>query len=120
MSLPDFTKTMKALAFAAIAICLALYGWTVWYDRSLKSSDPYGYRNLKECAKIPPGVAEADLVRTFGAPERTEEAGGVRRLFFHTLREASAPIQAEVEAATGKVLELRCRDDGKPTWSLRP
>jgi hypothetical protein len=111
---------MKKLAFAAILICLALYGWTVWYDRSLKRSDPFGHRNLQLCAKIRPGAGEADLTATLGAPERTEEAGGVRLLWFHTLSAASAPIRAEVDAATGKVLELRCRDDGAPTWSLRP
>lgn len=120
MGLPDFTKVMKALAFAAIAICLALYAWTVWYDRSLKAGDPFGYRNIKACSKIRPGVTEAGLAAALGAPERVEEAGGVRRLSFHTLSAASAPIRADVEAATGRVLELRCRDEGEPTWTLRP
>lgn len=110
---------MKALAFAAIVICLVLYGWTVWYERSLKAGDPFGYRNLKTCAKIPPGVTEAGLAATLGAPESVEEAGGVRRLSFHTLGVATLPIQADVDPATGAVVELRCRDDGKPTWSLR-
>jgi hypothetical protein len=111
---------MKKLAFAAIVICLVLYGWTVWYDRSLKRADPFGYRNLKLCAKIRPGAGEAEIMATLGAPERTEAAGGMRLLSFHTLSAAAAPIRAEVDAATGKVLTLRCRDDGPPTWSLRP
>jgi len=111
---------MKQLAFAAIVICLVLYGWTIWYDRSLKRDDPFGYRNLKACVKIRPGVGEAELVATLGAPERREEAAGVRLLLFHTLSAAAAPIRAEVDAATGKVLVLRCRDDASPTWSLRP
>lgn len=120
MGLPDFTKVMKALALAAIALCLVLYAWTVWYDRSLKAGDPFGHRNLKACSKIRPGVTERDLAATLGAPEKVEESGGVRRLSFHTLSVASAPIGADVDAATGKVLELRCRDEGEPTWTLRP
>jgi hypothetical protein len=119
MGVPDFTKTMKALAFAAIALCLFMFGWTVWYDRSLEHEDPFGYRNLKLCAKIEPGVDEAGIVAKLGAPERAEDVGGVRRLSFHTLAAASAPIQADVDPATGAVVELRCRDDGKPTWSAR-
>jgi hypothetical protein len=119
MGLPDFSTTMKALAAAAIALCTVLYGWTIWYDRSLKADDPFGYRNLKSCAKIPPGATEADVVATLGAPEKTETVGRVRQLSFHTLAEATAPIQADVEPATGRVLELRCRDDGAPTWTLR-
>jgi len=99
---------VKIFAFAAVAVCLALYGWTVWYDRSLREEDPFGYRNLKACPKTAAGVAEADLVRTFGAPERSEEAGAVRRLFFHTHRAAAAPISADVDPATGRVLALRC------------
>lgn len=115
---PDATKTMRVLALAAIAICLVLYGWTVWYERSLRRSDPFGYRNVKACEKIAPGVTAAGLAAVLGAPERTEEAGGVRRLFFHTLSEASAPIRADVDAASGRVLGLNCRDDGTPMWTL--
>lgn len=111
---------MRKFAFAAIVICLALYAWTVWYDRSLREEDPFGHRNLELCRKIPPGASESDLVRALGAPERSREEGGLRRLEFHTLRVASAPISADVDPATGRVLELRCRDDGKPTWRLGP
>jgi hypothetical protein len=99
---------VKKSAFAAIVVCLALYGWGMWYDRSLREEDPFGYRNLKACPKIPPGATEADLVRALGAPERRSEAGGVRRLEFHTHRAAAAPIGADVDPATGRVLELRC------------
>ena len=99
---------MKRLAFAAIVVCLGLFAWTVWYDRSLEREDPFGYRNLKACAKIAPGATEADLVRALGAPERSEDAGAVRRLFFHTHRAAAAPISADVDPATGRVRELRC------------
>ena len=111
---------MKKLAFAAIVICLALYAWTIWYDRSLRREDPFGYRNIKACPKIPPGVGEADLVRTLGAPERSEDVGGVRQLSFHTHAAASAPIRAEMDPATGRVLVLRCPDAEKPTWGVRP
>jgi hypothetical protein len=102
---------VKRFAVAAIMICPGLFAWTVWYDRSLEREDPFGYRNLKACAKIAPGAGEADLVRALGAPERSEEAGAVRRLFFHTHRAAAEPIRADVDPATGRVLELRCPGD---------
>lgn len=108
---------MKYFAFAAVVICLVLYGWTVWYDRSLKAEDPFGHRNLQECKRILPGATEADLIRILGAPEKIVAVGGVRRLEFHTLRAATAPISADLDPATGKVLELRCLGDGSPTWA---
>jgi len=111
---------VKWFALAAILICTILFGWSIWYDRSLRDSDPVGYRNVKTCFDLEPGIAEADLVRALGAPERSEEDGSVRRLTFHTLSAASAPIRAEVDPADGRVLELRCRDDEKPTWTVRP
>ena len=111
---------MRRFAFAAVVIiCLALYAWTVWYDRSLRAEDPFGYRNLKDCAKITPGATEADLVRTLGAPERSEENAGMRRLEFHTHRVATAPISADVDPATGRVLDLRCPGAEERTWDRR-
>lgn len=109
---------MKKLAILAVALCGVLYVWTIWYARSLRSSDPVGYRNAQACFKLKPGILEADLVKAFGAPERTQESGGKRLLEFHTLSEAAAPIRAEIEAATGKVAALWCREDDQPTWSL--
>jgi hypothetical protein len=109
---------VRGFAFAAIAMCLGLYAWTVWYDRSLREEDPFGYRNLKACGTISPGVVEADLVRALGAPERSDQSGTVRRLFFHTHRAAANPIAAEVDSATGRVLSLRCAGDGKPAWAV--
>jgi hypothetical protein len=111
---------VKRLAFAAIVICLGLFAWTVWYDRSLRAEDPFGYRNLEACGQIAPGAVETDLVRALGAPERIAETGGERRLEFHTHRAAATPIAAVVDAANGRVLELRCPGDDKPTWVRRP
>lgn len=39
---------IKTLSMVAVALCLGLYGWTVWYDRSLKNSDPFGHRHADD------------------------------------------------------------------------
>ena len=111
---------MKYFALAAIVVCTLLYGWSIWYDRSLRASDPVGYRNVKTCFDLEPGIVESDLTRALGEPERTEETARMRRLFFHTLGAAAAPVSADVDPATGRVLALRCRDDERPTWEARP
>jgi hypothetical protein len=111
---------VKWFAFVAVVICTGLFAWTVWYDRSLREEDPFGYRNLKACPKIAPGATEAELVRTFGAPEQSTEGGGVRLVRFHTHRAAATPIRADVDAATGRVLALRCAGDDTPAWTARP
>jgi hypothetical protein len=57
-------------------------------------------------------------VFALGAPERSDQSGTVRRLFFHTHGAAASPISVEVDPATGRVLSLRCAGDDKPAWAV--
>ena len=109
---------MKKLAFAAIALTVVVYAMTVVYDRRLKSADPVGYRNLQTCFHLGPGLDEGALRAALGEPTRREPVGGGERLEFRTLREAAAPIRADVDVATRKVAALWCRDDDRPTWRV--
>lgn len=111
---------MRKAAFAAILACTLMYAWGMWYERSLRRSDPAGYRNVKACFRLDPGVVEADLLRAFGEPLDVAEAESMRRLEFRSPAGATAPIRAEVDAATGRVIELRCRGDERPTWVSAP
>jgi len=110
--------TMKRLAFAAVVLTLVLYALTVVYDRRLQSADPVGYRNMKTCLTLAPGIGEGELRAALGEPTRREPAGGAERLEFRTLSAAAAPIRADVDAKTGKVAALWCRDDTRPTWRV--
>lgn len=107
---------VKKLAFAAIVLTLALYGWTVVYDRRLESADPVGYRNLKTCTRLGPGIGEGELRAALGDPTRRVPGSGGERLEFQTLSAAAAPIRADIDGATRKVLALWCRNDDRPTW----
>lgn len=110
---------MRRLAAGAIAVTTIAYGIVIWQDRALRKADPWGHRNLRVCAKLRPGIGEADLVAAFGEPQTRESSGGVRHLSFHTLAEAAAPIRADVDETSGAVLALWCREDEQPTWSAR-
>jgi hypothetical protein len=107
---------MRKLVGAAIALTTVVYALIVQHERSLERADAAGYRNVKACTKLRPGITEADLVRIFGAPEGSEERAGVRHLAFHTLAEAASPISADVDAAGGRVLALRCAGAERPAW----
>jgi len=108
---------MKKLAFAAIILTFILFGWTILYDRKLKSADPTGYRNIKTCLRLKPGIAEGELRAALGEPTRRERhGGGGERLEFQTLSAAAAPIRADIDSQTGKVLALWCTGDDLPTW----
>jgi hypothetical protein len=109
---------MKKFAFAAIALTLVAYALTVVYDRRLERGDPIGYRNVKTCPRLEPGIGEGALKAALGEPTGREPAGSGERLTFRTLSAAAAPIRADVDAATGQVVALWCRGDEQPTWRL--
>jgi len=110
--------SVKKLAFAAVVLTFVLYALTVVYDRRLESTDPVGYRNMKNCLRLGPGSGEGALRAAFGEPTRREPGGGGERLEFRTLSAAAAPIRADLDKATGKVVALWCRDDERPTWRV--
>jgi hypothetical protein len=109
---------VKKFAFAAIALTFVLYGWTVVYDRRLEKSDPVGYRNIKTCLRLKPGIGEGELRAALGEPTRRVAEGGGERLEFRTLSAAAAPIRADIEGATRNVAALWCRADDRPTWRV--
>ena len=109
---------MRRLAFAAVALTLVLYALTVVYDRRLEREDPVGYRNVKTCPRLAPGITVGALRAALGEPTRREPAAGGERLEFRTLSAAAAPIRADVDGATGKVVALWCGGDDRPTWQL--
>ena len=107
---------MKRLAGAAIVLTLVLYALTVVYDRRLEQADPAGYRNMKTCLGLRPGIGEGELRAALGEPTRREPGSGGERLEFRTLSAAAAPLRADIDGATGKVIALWCRGDDRPTW----
>lgn len=109
---------MKKFAFAAIVLTFVLYALTVLYDRRLESADPIGYRNMKTCLRLEPGIGAGELRAALGEPTRREPASGGERLEFRTLSAAAAPIRADVDQVTGTVVALWCRDDDLPTWRV--
>ncbi len=109
---------MKKLSFAAIVLTFVLYGLTVAYDRRLKTADPVGYRNMQTCLHLEPGIGEGELRAALGEPTRREPGSVGDRLEFRTLSAAAAPIRADVDSTTEKVLALWCRDDDRPTWQV--
>lgn len=109
---------MKKLAFGAIVLTFVLFAWTVYYDRKLMNADPIGYRNIKTCLRLGPGSGEGELRAALGEPTRRERAGDGERLEFRTLSAAAAPIRADIDGVTGKVLTLWCTGDEKPTWQV--
>jgi len=111
---------MKKLTAAAIVLTFVLYALTVVYDRRLKAADPVGYRNMKTCTRLGPGLGEGELRAALGEPTRREPAAGGERLEFRTLSAAAAPIRADIDGASRKVIALWCRDDDRPTWQVSP
>jgi hypothetical protein len=109
---------MKKLAFAAVVLTFVLYALTVVYDRRLEKADPVGYRNMKTCPRLGPGIGEGELRAAFGEPTRRVRGSGGERLEFRTLSAAAAPIRADVDGVTGQVVALWCRADDRPTWRV--
>jgi len=89
----------------------ATYGYLRWRDS-------IGYRNLSACSTIKAGASVEQLKAVLGAPVATSTSRGMTWLHFQTASIAAGQIRAAVQPATGKVIALRCSEDGPDTWSL--
>ncbi|SRR5258708_3672792 len=108
---------MKKLLFVSASFALvaaiagtATYGYLRWRD-------PIGFRNLKACKTIKPGVSLAELKAVLGEPVATSTSRGTTWLYFRTASIAAGQIRASVQPSTSKVVALRCSEDGPDTWS---
>ncbi len=90
---------------------VATYGYLRWRD-------PIGYRNLRACSTIKAGASLEQLKAVLGAPVATSTSRGMTGLHFQTASVAAAQIRAAVQSSAGKVIALRCSEDGPDTWSL--
>lgn len=85
-------------------IGIGVYLWTNWE----------GYRNLGTCKSLKPGIMAPDLTAALG--QSIGRSGSW--WYFKTPSIDSGPIRAFVSEPSGKVLELRCYEDGPTTWTL--
>ena len=83
--------------------------------------DPIGFRNSKVCPGLKPGITIDETKSALGEPVMREEVSDHKVwVFFKTPSIAAGPIRALVDKPTGKILTLRCNEDGPPTWTFSP
>jgi len=99
----------------ALVVCLVLFGGIQLYCRL---TDPIGYRNYRICNKLPQGITAAQLKTALGEPMYRRDMDGEVWLYFKTLSIIAGPIRAQISDSDGKVLRLRCSEDGPDTWSV--
>lgn len=97
---------------AAVLIGAPLIGFGAyrWANRD-------GFRNHRTCESLKPGITVPGLTAALGQPVHRSNANGQTWWYFRTPSIMAGPIRAQVKEATGKVLSLRCHEDGPPTWT---
>jgi hypothetical protein len=100
-----------SFVLAGVIAMLGLDGYLRWQD-------PVGYRNLSSCTTIEPGATLEQVKAALGEPVAMSTSRGMTWVHFRTASIAAGPIRAAVQPSTGKVLALRCSEDGPDTWSL--
>jgi len=104
-------RKVLALGTAAlVAVPLVGVGAYRWIDRD-------GFENLRTCRRLRPGVTVDGLTAALGQPVHRSEANGETWWHFRTPSIMAGPIAAQVSEPTGRVLVLRCHQDGPPTWT---
>ena len=96
-----------------LVISLALFAGVHMYWRL---ADPIGYRNYRLCSRLPRSITAAQLKARLGEPIYRQEVDHEVWLFFKNLSIAAGPIKAQISASDGKVIKLRCCEDGPDTW----
>src|SRR6266849_6414196 len=103
----------RILAFAAAVLIgapLIALGAYCWANRD-------GFRNLRSCESLKPGITVSGLTAALGQPVHRSAANGQTWWYFRTPSIMAGSIRAQVNEQTGKVLSLRCYEDGPPTWT---
>lgn len=72
---------------------------------------------VRTCESLQPGVVESDLLAKLGEPLRRDERDNYAWLYFEYDLAAAGPIRARIDSM-GKVVTLRCHEDGPVTWSI--
>ena len=72
----------------------------------LRWRDPVGYRNLKVCRTLKPGITRDELYKVLGDPVSTVVVRERTLVYFKTASIAATRIHAEIQESTGRVLSL--------------
>jgi hypothetical protein len=78
--------------------------------------DYFAFPNLRICKSLQPGISQSELITALGAPFRSQQDGHFVTLYFKSHPVAAGPIRARVDSVTGRVVTLRCSEDGAPLW----
>jgi len=68
-----------------------------------------GYRNMRVCLELKPGMSSADLQAKLGEPRVVVRAGETW-WYFESPWVAAAPIRALIEVKSGQVVSLNCSE----------
>ena len=109
---PIIRKTLLG-GFIVVVALTAPIGYYRWTER-------VGFKNVEICQKLQPGITLSDLEQALGASTGSWiSKSGARWLTFETPSINAGQIRAEIEEPSGRVLTLRCFEDGPPTWTIK-
>jgi len=97
---------VSKIAKIGIFACLIVVVLTVLYYRQ--------FNQIKACEIIQAGAGLDQLIETFGQPINKIDSW----YYFNSAFGAAGPISAKVSHPSGKVLALKCTEDGGINWAI--
>lgn len=73
------------------------------------------YNPIKTCESIQPGVNLDQLIAALGTPINKTDSW----YYFSSAFGAAGPIRAKISQTSGKVLALKCTEDGETDWAVK-
>jgi len=72
------------------------------------------FNPIKTCETIQPGVGLNQLIETLGQPINKTDSW----YYFESALGSAGPIRVKVSQPSGKILALKCTEDGSINWTL--
>jgi hypothetical protein len=96
------------VTFFSIPFIVLVAYW--WIERE-------GIRNYTVCKTLKAGISVSELIDRMGEPAGREKSSDGTWFIFRSPSVMAGPIRAQVDESHGKVLVLRCDEEGPPTWT---
>ncbi len=74
------------------------------------------FPNIRICKMLKPGISQSELVAALGQPCSAKPDGRFLKLSFMSHPVAAGLIKARIDTSSGRVVMLKCSEDGLPLW----
>ncbi len=114
-------KFKDKIKLVLIGVLIVIAVPVTFYIVDIYFLNPLGYKNLKICDELTPGISAEEIIKKLGKPlhkEEDKDNSEYHWISFETPSIMAGLIRARINKSTGAVVTLRCHEDGPASWDI--